>query len=343
MDQHRHGDRNSGKSEPIDAKSRSLIHRLGHLLPGHHVHDSSAARRDSSAEAIRVTKISLVALGATAALQATVVLFSGSVALLSDTLHNLVDALTAIPLWVAFSVGRRLPTRRYTYGFHKMEDAAGLVIVVAIGASAALVIWESGRRLFEPRLIDNVSWVIVAGVIGAIGNELVARYRIAVGGRIGSEALIADGQHARTDALTSLAVVAAGIGAALGLLWVDPFAGLLVAVIILVLLVRSARTMTRRLLDGVEPEVVDKAEAEIIGVHGVRAVADLRVRWQGHHLHISASISVDPDMTVTRGHEAAHAVEHQLHHAFDVPVTAVIHIDPHGHADAHRTTAHHRP
>lgn len=342
MDQHRDGERNSRKPEPIDGKRRSLIHRVGHLVPGHHFHDSSGALHDSSAEGIRATKISLVALGATAALQATVVLFTGSVALLSDTLHNLVDALTAIPLWVAFSLGRRLPTRRYTYGFHRAEDAAGLVIVVAIGASAALVIWESGRRLFEPRLIDNVSWVIVAGVIGAVGNELVARYRVAVGRRIGSEALIADGQHARADALTSLAVVAAGIGAASGMLWVDPFAGLVVAVIILVLLVRSARTVTRRLLDGVETEIVDKAEAGIVGVDGVRAVADLRVRWQGHHLHISASISVDPKMTVTGGHETAHAVEHQLHHAFDVPVTAVIHIDPHGHANAHETTAHHR-
>lgn len=318
------------------------MHRLRHIMS--HDHDFvGGGVRDTSAEGIRATKISLIGLGVTAALQAVIVVFSGSVALLSDTLHNLADALTAIPLWIAFSLGRRSPTRGYTYGFHRAEDVAGLVVVVAIGASAALVMWESARRLTEPRLIDHIPWVIAAGIIGAAGNELVARYRIRVGRSIGSEALVADGQHARTDALTSLAVVAAGIGAAFGAAWADPVAGLVVAGIILWLLGRSARAMTRRLLDGVEPELVDTAEAVIVAVDGVREIADLRIRWHGHQLHVSASISVDPHMTVTAGHVTAHAVEHQLHHAFEFPVVAMIHIDPHGFSDAHDATAHHRP
>lgn len=285
--------------------------------------------------------MSLVALGITAAIQAVIVVISGSVALLSDTLHNLTDALTAVPLWIAFSVGRRPATRRYTYGFNKAEDWAGIVIVLAIALSAGLVIWESTQRLLEPRLIDQVPWVIAAGVVGGLGNELVARYRIRVGQSIGSEALITDGQHARTDALTSLAVVGAGIGAAFGVAWVDPVAGLVVAVPILWLLGRSARRMFRRLSDGVEPEVVDIAAGTIQGVDGVRSLDELRVRWHGHQLRITASISVDSELSVREGHEIAHTVEHELHHSFPTPVAATIHVEPHDLADRHDITAHH--
>lgn len=296
---------------------------------------------DTSAKGIRATKVSLVGLGVTAVLQAIVFVFSGSIALLSDTVHNLADALTAIPLWIAFSLGRRKPTSTYTYGFHRAEDAAGLLIVLAIALSAGVIIYESLGRLTDPRIIDHVPWVVAAGLIGAAGNELVARHRMRVGRRIGSEALVADGRHARADALTSLAVVAAGIGAAVGFAWVDPVAGLVVAVIILKLLLGSGRTIIRRLLDGVEPQVVADVAATIAGVTGVRRVDDLRVRWQGHRLHISASIAVDPGVSVSEGHDTAHEVEHALHHRFEVPVTSLIHVDPDGPSSAHEATAHH--
>ena len=322
---------------------RRLARKVGHLLSPDHDHGSGAGRFvDSGAVGIRATKVSLLVLGVTAGIQAVIVIFSGSVALLSDTLHNLTDALTAVPLWIAFALGRRRPTRRYTYGFNRAEDAAGLVIVAAIGASAILVIWESTRRFIEPRLMDHIGWVIAAGIVGALGNELVARYRIRVGKAIGSEALITDGRHARTDALTSLAVVAAGIGAALGAVWVDPVAGLVVAGAILWLMATSAKRMSRRVLDGIEPEIVDDVETSIRGVAGVREVSDLRVRWHGHQLRIAASIAVDGDLTVKAGHDTAHDVEHALHHHFSFPVTALIHVDPHGLPDAHDATAHHR-
>ena len=320
-----------------------LRHRLQHLWSHGHDHGTHSVEPGESVTAgIKATKISLVVLGITAALQAVIVIMSGSVALLSDTLHNLGDALTAIPLWIAFLLGRRKPTRTYTYGFHRAEDMAGLLIVLAIGGTAVLVGWESIRRLFEPRLIDQIPWVIAAGLVGAAGNELVARYRIRVGLMIGSEALVADGQHARSDAWTSLAVVAAGIGAAFGLPWVDPAAGLVVSVVIFVLLVRSARGIGRRLLDGVDPELVATAERVILSVEDVREVTDLRVRFHGHQLHISASIAVAATFTVLQAHETAHAAEHELHHAFNLPVVATIHIDPHGVDDAHRRVAHHR-
>jgi cation diffusion facilitator family transporter len=306
-----------------------------------HDHSPNAGMLDTGAAGIRATKVSLAGLGITAAIQAVIVVISGSVALLSDTLHNLTDALTAVPLWIAFSVGRRPATRRYTYGLNKAEDWAGIVIVLAIALSAGLVIWESARRLIEPVLIDQIPWVIAAGVVGALGNELVARYRIRVGKSIGSEALITDGQHARTDALTSLAVVGAGIGAALGFAWVDPVAGLAVAVPILWLLVRSARRMFRRLFDGIEPEVIDAAADTIQGVEGVRSLNDLRVRWNGHQLRVDASISVDSRLSVKVGHDIAHTVEHELHHAFPAPVAATIHVEPYDDADRHDITAHH--
>ena len=307
-----------------------------------HDHDHALAFRGASAEGIRATKISLIGLGATAAVQGVIVVFSGSVALLSDTVHNLGDALTAIPLWIAFSLGRRRPTRTYTYGFHRAEDIAGLSIVLAIGASALLIGWEAFRRLLEPRVIDQIPWVIAAGVVGAVGNELVARYRTGIGKRIGSEALIADGRHARSDAWTSLAVVAAGIGAALGVPWIDPAAGLVVAAVIFGLLFKSAKGIGRRLLDGVAPEMVSAAERVILDVEGVRDVADLRVRFHGHQLHVSASVAVDPHVSVKAGHETAHKVEHQLQHTFAFPVVVTIHIDPHGMDDVHRLTDHHR-
>jgi len=333
-------------SEHDHASESTLIsrlwHQLGHVLSHDHDHGSNTQLLDTGIIGIRATKVSLIVLGVTAALQAVIVVFSGSVALLSDTLHNVTDALTAIPLWIAFAVGRRPATRRYTYGFNRAEDAAGLIIVVAIGASAALVVWESVQRLVEPRLIDHIAWVIAAGIIGALGNELVARYRIKVGESIGSEALITDGRHARTDAMTSLAVVVAGVGAAFGASWVDPVAGLVVAVGILTLLVRSARRMTRRLLDGIEPELVAEAETAIRSVDGVIDVDDLRMRWHGHQIHIAASVAVDPDVSVKDGHDIAHNVEHELHHHFSSPVVAIIHIDPYAQVDSHAAVAHHK-
>lgn len=322
---------------------RRAAHGVIHLFSHNHDHGSGAGQViDSGAAGIKATKVSLLALGLTAGVQAVIVFFSGSVALLSDTLHNLTDALTAIPLWIAFALGRRQPTRRYTYGFNRAEDAAGLLIVVAIGASAVLVVWESIRRFIEPRVMDHIGWVIAAGIVGALGNELVARYRIKTGESIGSEALVTDGRHARTDALTSLAVVAAGIGAAFGAAWVDPAAGLVVAGAILWLMARSARSMSRRVLDGIEPEIVDEVEASIREVPGVEDVTDLRVRWHGHQLRIAASVAVESDITVKAGHDTAHEVEHALHHHFSFPVSALIHVTPHGQPDAHDSTAHHR-
>lgn len=314
--------------------------RLRHFFIHDHDHDSRPLR-DSGAEGIRATKRSLLGLGATAILQAALVLVTGSVALLSDTLHNFTDALTAIPLWIAFSLGRRPTTRRFTYGYHRAEDLAGVVIVLAIGFSAVAVGWESIRRILDPRELDHIPWIIVAGFVGAAGNEWVARYRLRVGRRIGSEALVTDGYHARADALTSLAVVVAGAGAAVGLSWVDPVAGLVVAAMILGLLWRSARNMFGRLLDAIDPAIVDRIEHTALATPGVEGVSGVQARHQGHRLLIAMSISVDSGNTVASGHAIAEEVRHNLMHEFAAVIEPLIHVDPHGGHDAHASTAHH--
>jgi len=313
-----------------------LLGIFGHDHDHHHDRPLPAGE-----EGIRATKVSLIGLAITALLQGLIVIFSGSVALLSDTVHNAADALTAVPLWIAFVIGRRPPDRRFTHGYHRAEDLAGLLIILVIAASAGFVGWESVRRFVDPREIDHAWWVIAAGVIGALGNEMVARYRIRIGHRIGSAALVADGQHARTDALTSLAVVVAGIGSLAGVIWADPAAGLAVALLIVLMLRRSGARVLGRLLDAVDSDLVDTTRSVIEATAGVEKVTDIRMRWHGHRLDVIASIAVDPGLTVLRGHEIAQQVSHDAMHALPYRVAVVVHVDPHGIDDAHTLIEHH--
>jgi cation diffusion facilitator family transporter len=204
-----------------------------------HSHGAADAIDDAleaSTAGIRAVRISLILLAITATLQLVVVMVSGSVALLADTIHNFSDALTAVPLWVAFVLSRRAATRRYTYGYGRVEDLAGLLIVTMIGLSAVLAAYESIRRFLEPQPLTNLGWVLAAALIGFAGNELVAVYRIRVGRRIGSAALVADGVHARTDGFTSLAVVLGVIGVWGGFSLADPVVALLISAAIFILL-----------------------------------------------------------------------------------------------------------
>lgn len=291
---------------------------------------------------IRAMKVSLAGLGATAALQVVIVALTGSVAVLSDTIHNLSDALTAVPLWIAFALGRREADRRFTYGYHRAEDLAGLVIVAAIALSGVGVVWESMRRLLDPRALEGAGWVVVAGVIGAAGNEWVARYRMRVGRAIGSEALVADGHHARTDALTSLAVVASGLGSLLGVPWADPVAGLAIGAVILLLLRQTARRVFGRLMDVVDPDLLERLGHLIGGVPGVEAVTLLRARWAGHRLLTEVAVEVDPSLTVADGHDICEEVRHRVFHDLPYRVEVLVHLDPRpGDQDPHARTAHH--
>lgn len=260
-----------------------------------HTHDAADSIDDAleaSAQGVRALKISLFVLLATTVLQLVIVFFSNSVALFADTVHNFSDALTAVPLWIAFILGRRAASRRYSYGYGRAEDLAGLFIVVVVAASAIVAAWQAIDRLLNPQSVQNLGWLMAAGVIGFLGNEAVAIYRIRVGRRIGSAALVADGVHARTDGFTSLAVVLGAIGVALGFPLADPIVGLVIAAAILVLLWGTVRGVGRRLMDGIEPELLDRAEHTLQAVPGIAVVDGVRLRWSGHRLTGDATVTV---------------------------------------------------
>jgi cation diffusion facilitator family transporter len=260
---------------------------------------------------MRTLWISFAGLTVTAAAQLVVVLISGSVALLGDTLHNFADALTALPLLVAFRLALRPATRRFTYGYGRAEDLAGVFIVAMIALSSALVAFEAIRRLIHPEQVTHLWAVAVAAVIGFAGNELVAGYRIRVGRRIGSAALVADGLHARTDGITSLAVLLGVAGAAVGWDLADPIVGLVITLAILGILRSAAREIGSRLLDAVDPDLVARAESAMAECPGVLDVTDVRMRWVGHELRAEAAISVDPALDVAGAHDVAHQAADQ--------------------------------
>jgi cation diffusion facilitator family transporter len=311
-----------------------------------HSHDSPRTDRalESSERGIWALKVSLVILLATASFQVVIVVISGSAALLADTIHNFADALTAVPLWIAFVVGRRPPTRRYTYGFRRAEDLAGIFVVLVMLASAALAAWESYRKLVAPEPLAYLPWVIAAAVIGFLGNELVAIFRIRVGREIGSAALEADGLHARTDGLTSLAVLVGAIGVWLGYPRADPLIGLLITIPILQVVWSAARTIWERLMDAVDPALVDAVEREAARVAEVRHVHDVRLRWLGHSLEAELHADVDSQLTTAASHAIAQEIEHTLLHALPQLATVTVHIDPSSadSDDFHAVTAHHR-
>ncbi len=299
---------------------------------------------EGSAEGMRVLWISLGLLGATAAIQAVVTALSGSVALLGDTLHNAADALTAVPLGVAFILGRRPPTRRYTYGFGRAEDLAGIAIVLTIAASSALAAYEAVTRLIHPHRVVDLAAVAVAALVGFAGNEIAAGYRIRTGRKIGSAALVADGLHARTDGLTSLAVLLGAGGVALGWDWADPVIGLVITVAILAVLRQAAREIYRRLMDAVDPELVDQAERTLRGAAGVLDVGEVRLRWIGHQIRAECEVIVDADLTAVQAHQVTVSAEHDLLHAMPRLSAALVHADPVADGtDPHHVLAHHRP
>ncbi|WP_428340837.1 cation diffusion facilitator family transporter [Mycobacterium sp.] len=296
-----------------------------------HSHDSADSvdsALESSAAGIRAVKISLVVLGATAVAQIVIVVVSGSIALAADTIHNFSDALTAVPLWIAFALSTKAATRRYTYGFGRVEDLAGLFVVSMITLSAMVAGYEAIQRLVHPQPITNLGWVALAGLAGFVGNEWVALYRIRVGRRIGSAALVADGLHARTDGFTSLAVLIGAGGVALGFPLADPIVGLIITVAILAVLRTAVRDVFRRLIDGVDPELVDTAEAVLASREGVRSVRSVRLRWIGHRLHADAELDVDPTLSLGAAHRIAHDSEHDLTHALPKLAAAMIHAYP---------------
>jgi cation diffusion facilitator family transporter len=294
----------------------------------HEAADKVDTAMEASAEGMRTLWISLAVLGVTAAIQAAVTALSGSVSLLGDTLHNAADALTAVPLAVAFIAGRRPPNRRYTYGYGRAEDLAGIAVVALILASSVLAAYEASRRLLHPQRVSDLIAVAAAALVGFAGNELVARYRIRTGRKIGSAALVADGLHARTDGFTSLAVLLGAGGVALGWHWADPVIGLVITAAILSVLYQAAREIYRRLMDAVDPDLTDQAEQALRATPGVRDVGMVRLRWAGHRLLAECQIAVSGEATAIEAHQVTVGAEHALLHALPRLSAATVHADP---------------
>src|SRR5215216_1855137 len=300
-------------------RDRSEEHEHRHSHPyGHgehgHAHGAVDPTIATSERGIWAIKWSFVGLMATAFLQLVVVLMSGSVALLSDTIHNFGDAATAVPLGIAFVLTRMGVSRRFTFGYGRVEDLAGVIIVLIILFSAVVAGYQAIERIINPQPIGMLWAVAVASVLGFIGNEAVAVFRIRVGREIGSAALVADGYHARTDGWTSLAVLLGATGVWLGYPLADPIVGLLITVAILVIVWQSGKTVFTRLLDGVEPEVIAARRHTASRVTGVEDVSEVRARWLGHRLHAEVNVAVDPDLSVSEGHAIARELNHQLLH-----------------------------
>jgi cation diffusion facilitator family transporter len=300
-----------------------------HDTHGHgHTHGVVDPSIVTSERGIWAIKWSFVGLLITALLQVAVVILSSSVALLADTIHNFGDASTAIPLWIAFRFARLKPNRRFPYGYARVEDLAGAAIVLTILFSAIVAGYEAIDRLIHPRQVQYLWAVAAASIIGFFGNEAVAVFRIRVGKEIGSAALVADGYHARVDGLTSLAVLAGALGVWLGYPLADPLVGLGITAAILGIVWQSARAIFTRMLDGVDPDVIDELTHAVHHVPKVEDVTDVRARWLGHRLHAEVSIAVKPELTVAEAHAVALEVHHQLLHHVPHLADATIHVDP---------------
>lgn len=277
---------------------------------------------------IRTVWLALLVLGITTVLQIVIYLASGSVALLADTVHNLGDALNSIPLLVAFYLARRVATRRYTYGFGRAEDIAGILIVVSIAFSAGYILWESVGKLINPQPLTNLPWLTAAAVIGFLGNELVAVMQIRVGKQIGSDAMIADGQHARVDGLTSLAVLIAVLGTLIGVPILDPIVGILISFAIVGITWSAMKSVWYRLMDAVDPAIINRMEHFAGEVDAVNQVSSLRARWVGHRLYAEMTIVVDNELSFVESHSIAEKVRSVVHQAVPHLGELSIHVDP---------------
>ena len=294
-----------------------------------HIHFDQAFL--SSGKGIRAVKISFIGLIIIGLIQAVITYYSQSAALLADTFHNFVDAFSAIPLWVAFQFARRKPTSKFTYGYNRMEDLAGLLILLFIFGTAFSVGYDSIVKMRSNFAPSHLPWVMVGAVIGFLGNEWIARYRIRVGQEIRSEALVIDGQHARVDGFTSLAVLIGALGVYWGYPQADPIIGMIIAVLIFQVGWSGGRKMIIRLMDAIPPETVNEIHAEVAGVAGVLDVVEIKARQVGQQLRADLTIEVKGDISVFEGHEIAVRVQQALQKKFPHIISPGIHVDPQGH------------
>jgi cation diffusion facilitator family transporter len=316
-------------------------HDHGH---GHgHEHGRVDADLYGDRAGLRAVQISTAGMFLVAAIQFAIAIIGGSAGLFADALHNFGDVLTTVALWIAFVISRRATNHRYTYGYYRAEDLAGIFIVLVIIASAVAGAVESIQKLTSGNEPTQLFLSMAAALVGVAGNEILAQYKISVGKRINSVPLIADGQHSRIDGLTSLAAFIGLIGVAFRFRIADPIAGLIITVVILTVVYSTTRSVLQRLLDAVDPHIVPSIITIASEVPGVEAVNDVRARWVGHTMQVAMNIEVDPQLTLAKAHDIAEEVRHRLYHDIKGLSEAIIHTDPCSHSgDAHELTAHHR-
>lgn len=266
----------------------------------------------SSSEGIRATSWSFAVLLSTGLLQVYVVFITGSVALLADTIHNFADAGTAVPLWIAFVLSRRAPSARFTYGLGRVEDLAGIAIVLIIAFSAAVAGVQSIQRLMHPMPVSNLGALMGASILSFFGNEIAAVIRLRTGKRINSAALIADGYHALIDGLTSLAVLVGAVGVSFGYPLADPIAGLIITVLIIQIVWQSAKTVFIRSLDGIDPSVTKEMKHALEHVKGIASIDELRARWIGHKLWADVVVSAETDFSLTQADSLSSEIQTEL-------------------------------
>jgi cation diffusion facilitator family transporter len=307
-----------------------------------HEHGKVDADLYGNRAGLRAVQISTAGMFLVAAIQFAIAWIGGSAGLFADALHNFGDVFTTIALWIAFVISNRAANQRYTYGYYRAEDLAGIFIVLVIIASAAASAVESIQKLTSGNIPTQIYLSMAAALIGVAGNELLAQYKISVGKRINSVSLIADGHHSRIDGLTSLAAFIGLVGVKLGFPKADPIAGIVITVVILTVVFSTSRSVLRRLLDAVDPHVVPSIVTTASAVPGVEEVTDVRARWVGHTLHVVMNIEVDAEQTLSKAHAIAEEVRHRLFHDIKGVSEVVIHTDPSSASgNHHQEMAHH--
>lgn len=343
---HLAGQHEHSHAEPPDHEHAEHQHDHGHGAHGHGEHGHEHGRVDAdlygNRAGLRAVQISTAGMLLIALIQLAIALLGGSAGLFADALHNLGDVLTTVALWIAFVISNRAANRRYTYGYYRAEDLAGVFIVLVIIASAVAGAVESILKLTSGNVPEQIYLSMAAAAIGCIGNEVLAQYKISVGRRINSVPLVADGQHSRIDGLTSLAALVGLIGVRLGLPLADPIAGLVITLVILSVVYSTSRSVLQRLLDAIDPRIVPSIIETASGVEGVEAATEVRARWVGHTLHIAMNIEVDAHLTLLKAHEIAEEVRHRLFHEIQGVSEVIVHTDPSSASgDYHQALAHH--
>jgi cation diffusion facilitator family transporter len=311
---------------------------------GHH-HVPDVTGPEGTREGLRTILASAGILAVSAAVRFVVVAITGSVALLAAALDDLGDVLTTSALFVAFKASRRAADQRYTFGYSRLEDLGGVLVVLVIWGSAIYAAVEAYRKLVGSNTVEHVGIAMAVAVLGAATNGAVALYKIRTGKRIGSEPLVADGKHAATDSLASVAALAGLIAVAAGYENADPIAAFVVVLAIAYIAWDASRTVIARLLDAVDPALIDRIVHATSHVDGVVSVGRIQARWAGRALYVIVTVAVDGALSLGDAHDVSERVHHAILHEVPGVAQVDVHLDPweaHS-AEAHRETRDHAP